>query len=166
MNDTINDKKTDQTITTNNAPILPAVTDSATTNQTDAASTLLNLESLIKNYLTKIDVLKEELKKEKEMFDDSLVNDAVYTEHLQKVIEATNIKNSTRKQILKQPAVIAVAEKVKTIREQMKELQSALSSYLQQYYEQSGLKQIETDTGETMEIVVTAKLVKKSAFRP
>lgn len=133
---------------------------------TNSAVDLINLESIIKNSLIKINNLKDELKKEKEMFEDTLANDSVYNDHLQKVIQATNIKNETRKQILKQPAVVTVSQKVKDLRDEIKEIQQTLSSYLAQYQQLSGQNQIETENGEVMEIVVTARLVKKSTYRP
>jgi len=134
------------------------------TNQNpNPAVSLINLESLIKNALLKIQNLKEEIKKEKEMFEDGLNNDTVYNQTQQKLIEATNVKNETRKQMLKQPAIITVSQKLKDLREELKELQESLSNALQQYRLSSGQTQIETDSGEVLEIVFTARLVKKRA---
>ncbi|MBI2021784.1 hypothetical protein HYS93_02790 [Candidatus Daviesbacteria bacterium] len=123
---------------------------------------LINMEGLIKNYISSIDKLTEEMKKHKEMLDDIFKNDPTYQEHLEKAKEATKIKNATKQEILKRPDAKELNEKVKSFKSQIKENQASLSDYLQEYARLSGVNEIEGEDGEVREIVYVAKLVKKS----
>ncbi|EKD90998.1 MAG: hypothetical protein ACD_30C00052G0016 [uncultured bacterium] len=125
---------------------------------------LLNMEGLIKNHITTIDKLSEELKKHKEMLDDIFSNDKTYQEHLEKAKEASKIKQVTRQQILRQPQAGELDKKVKEMKAQIKENQQSLSDYLQEYARMSGVSEIEGDDGEVREIVYSAKLRKKSSI--
>lgn len=127
------------------------------------ADEFLDLENLIKNYLTRIDNLKQELKKQSDLFKDSFESDAVYKEHEDKAKEAAKLRAETKQQILKQPALASLSEKIAEIKNEIKELQETLSDYLLQYQKMTGFSQIETDQGETLIIVNSAKLVKGSS---
>lgn len=130
---------------------------------TDNSSTLLNLESLIKSYLAKLETLKTSLKEQKEIFDNSFESDTVYHENAEKAKEAAAVKSSTKQQILKQPALMEVSEKIDDLRLEIKDAEETLSDYLIQYQKETGFNQIETDDGETMIIVNKARLVKGSS---
>lgn len=120
------------------------------------------LDGLIKNYLGQIETLKEELKKQKDIYDSSFQSDAVYQEHEEKAKEAAKVKNDTKLQILKQPQIFTLAEKIDEMKLELKDLQTTLSDYLLQYQKISGFNQIEDVNGETLIIVTSAKLVKGS----
>ncbi len=128
----------------------------------DPSSAFLELESLIKNYLNQIETLRKDLKKQKEMVEDSFTNDAVYQEQDEKAKEAGRIRSSTKQQILKQPALTEVEERIDEIKTQIKEAEEILSDYLLQYQKSTGFNEIETDGGETLIIVSRARLVKGS----
>ncbi len=125
------------------------------------AMILLDLENLIRSHLASIDKMQVEAKKHKEMLDSVFDNDETYKKHSDAAKEANKIKSATRAQIMKQPAVAELSEKVKSMRTDVKELRDALSDYLQQYQQMSGLTQIEDADGEMREIVYDAKLVKR-----
>ena len=110
------------------------------------ASVLINLEQLIKSHISGVDRLKEEVTKHKGMLDDILANDQTYKEHTERAKEASKIKAATRAQIMKQPQVAELAEKVKSLKE---------------YQRMSGVNEIEGEDGEVREIVYVAKLIKK-----
>lgn len=131
--------------------------------QQNKASSYLQLTSLIKSYISRVDRLKEEIKEQKDMMDNVLENDEVYQSHLEKAKEATRIKNETKKQLLTQSAMMEIAEKIKTAKEELKEAQETLSGYLKQFQELSDETQIEGEDGQVREIVSVLKLVKKSA---
>lgn len=120
-----------------------------------------DLENLIKNYITRIGQLKDDLKKKREMLEDAFEGDAIYQEHALKAKEAAKIKGATKMQILKQPALAELAESVKDLQFDIKEQQSMLNDYLQQYQKASGATQIETGDGEILEIVGVYRLVKR-----
>ncbi len=132
--------------------------------QPQGGEILITMEGMIKSNIALIDKLSEEAKKLKEMLDDIFANDPTYQEHLEKAKEATKLKTATKQQILKQPQAADLNEKTKAIKSEIKEAQSALSDYLQEYQRMSGVNEIEGDDGEVREIVYTAKLVKKSSL--
>jgi hypothetical protein len=128
----------------------------------NGASNLLNLEELIKNHIESIDKLRDELKQQREMFEDSFNNNPTYKEHTEKVKEANKAKSSVRSQIAKQPSVAVIDQKIKDIRFDVNEQSKTLSDLLQDYKEQTGATQIELRNGQIMEIVSTTKLVRKN----
>lgn len=129
--------------------------------ETGEAIVLQNLESLINENLIRIDKLNEELKQQKEMLDSVLENDPTYQEHSKVAKEASRVKTATKNEILKRPDVAHVDAKVKGLRAEVKEIKESMSSYLQEFQRMSGLNQIDTQNGETMEIVYIAKLIKR-----
>lgn len=137
---------------------------SQTQTATDGqASILVNLEQLIKSHISGIDRLKDELQKHKGMLDDIFENDSTFKEHSEQAKEAAKIKSATKAQIMKQPQVTELSEKVKNMRSEIKEMENALSDYLKEYQRMSGVNEIEGEDGEVREIVYVAKLVKKCA---
>ena len=125
------------------------------------ANDFLELENLIKTYLTRIDQLKEELKQKREMLEDALSGDTVYQEHSEKAKEANKIKSATKQQILKQPALAELSERVKELAFDVKEQTAMLNDYVAQFQKASGATQIETESGEVLEIVSVYKLVRR-----
>lgn len=150
---------------TNEVQDADIVSDEKTAAGDDAASVLLNLESLIKSHISGIDTRKQELKKQREMLASALTNDETYRLHEEKAKEANKQKAATRAQIMKQPANSTLSEKVKHLAAEIKEMDGALSDYLREYERMSGTNEIEGDDGEVREIVYVAKLVKKSSRR-
>lgn len=126
------------------------------------AEILINMESMIKSHLASLDKLQEECSKHKSMLDDIFENDPTYKEHSEKAKESSKVKANTKAQILKRPQAADLDNKVKTLRSEVKEIQKALSDYLQEYARLSGVNEIEGEDGEVREIVYTARLVKKS----
>lgn len=129
------------------------------------ATILLNMDQLIKTHISSIDRISDELTKHKDMLNDIFENDPTYKDHSEKAKEAGRIKAATKQQILKQPQAADLFNKIKSMQSELKELQGALSDYLQQYQQMSGVNEIEGEDGEVREIVYVAKLVKKSLLR-
>ncbi len=129
----------------------------------DQASMLLSLEELIKNHIESIDKLKLELKQQREMFEDSFNNNPTYREHVEKVKEATKAKSQIKQQIVKQPSVALLEQKVKDLRFDLNEKNKTLSDLVQDYKDQTGATSIETRDGQVLEIISTAKLIRRSS---
>lgn len=127
------------------------------------ADIVLNMESMIKSHIASIDRLKEEAEKHQGLLDGIFDNDPTYQKHCELAKEASRVKSATKQQILKQPQAAEAFEKVKNLKNELKDLTGALSDYLREYQRMSGLSEIEGDDGEIREIVYTAKLVKKSS---
>src|SRR6185312_9147462 len=127
----------------------------------DQATVLLSLEQLIKNHIGSIDKLKDETRKHRQMLEDAFLNDQVYQEHMKIAKEATKQKSATKQTIMKQPANVVLSNKVKSMTNELKEKQMALSDYLLEYQRMTGVNEIEGDDGEVREIVNNARVVKK-----
>lgn len=132
----------------------------------DQATALLSLEELIKNHIDSTDKLRNEIKQVREMFEDSFNNNPTYIDASAKLKDVAKGRGSIRQQIAKQPSVATLAQKVKDLRFDLNEQLKTLSDLLQDYHEQTGATQIEARNGQVMEIVSTAKLVRKSKFNP
>lgn len=129
----------------------------------DKTNLVVQLEGLIKTHLSKTDKLREELAEQKAMLADAFENDPTYIEHAAAAKEANKIKSKTKTEIVKRPELAQIADKVKSMSSELKELNAALSDYLREYNQQSGISQIEGEDGELMEIVYVAKLVRKKS---
>lgn len=129
----------------------------------DSAASLLTVDNLIKNHISKIETLSSQLKEQREILEDILINDPVYREHSEQAKEAVKQKTATKAQILKQAQPADISNKIKSLRSEVKDLQNSLSEYLQEYARVSGTKEIEDNEGALREIIYIAKLIKKSA---
>jgi len=127
------------------------------------AELLQNLESTIKEHIASIDKAKSELKKMKEMLNDTFVNDPTYQNHDKAAKDAAKIRSKTKSELLKQPAAADLNHKIKEMSSDLKDMQNALSDYLREFQRLSGSNEIEGDDGEIREIVYVAKLVKRSS---
>lgn len=125
---------------------------------------LINMEGMIKSHVSSIDKLQTEAKSLKSMLDDIFTNDPTFQEHDKKAKEASRVRAQTRSEILKKPQAAELNNKVKSLKSEVKELQVALSDYLQEYARMSGVNEIEGEDGEIREIVYDAKLIKKSSI--
>jgi microcompartment protein CcmL/EutN len=126
-----------------------------------AANTIMELESMIKNSVSTIERNKEELKKLREMVDSALTNDEGYREAAEKAKEAVKAKSKAKVNVMQNQATKNLAAKAKDLSVEVKEANLGLSEYLREYQRMTGQSEIEGDDGEVREIVYTAKLIKK-----
>ncbi len=129
----------------------------------NAVAARLNLEGMIHRYLSDIEKIRGQMKTQKEMLEAAFQNDATYAQQDAVVKAEMKKKNEIKHKILKTPAVAIVNDKVKQLREEIKDAQEALSQYVQKYQESTGLNQIMSEDGEVREIVIVTKLVRKSS---
>lgn len=127
---------------------------------------LVKIEEMIKTHIAQIDQLQEDITKRKDMENDIFGNDETFQEHDKIAKEAAKVRSATRNQIMKRPDVADLSAKLKELKSEQKELKEGLSDYLREYQKLSGSNEIEGDDGQVREIVYTARLVKKSEFRP
>lgn len=126
------------------------------------AETLISITNLIQSYITSIGRHKMEIQENRQMLDDALLNDASYKEKEDKAKEAAKVRNAYKSQILKQPALMVLSEKIKDLRTEMKDAQQQLSDYLQEYQKLTGANEIEDANGNVNEIRYSARLVRPS----
>ncbi len=125
------------------------------------ASDQLNLEEMIKGYMADITRLREKLKSQREMFNQSFEQDKVYSEVAEQQKAANRKKTEAKQRIVKTDAVSAVKMTMKEIQDELKDAQQALSDYLNRYIMVSNSNEFMGPDGELHQIVRTAKLVKK-----
>lgn len=121
----------------------------------------VDLTSLINRYVADIEKTKAQLKEQNQMFKDAFENDKEYHDKNEVVKAATKEKNAVKQRIMQQPAIQSAAEKVQDLKSELKDMQEALSGYLQEHIRKTGQRTIETDDGELREIVPVYKLVKR-----
>ena len=126
------------------------------------ADTVLELESMIKSNLATLDRNRVELKKLKEMLESALLNDEPYRLAAEKAKEPAKEKGKAKLNVMQNSATKQIADKVKDMTQENKELAAAQSEYLREYARLSGTNEIEGDDGEVREIIYVAKLVKKA----
>lgn len=153
MNDQITDAEIVETEETNT--VTP-------TQDTATADTVLELEQMIKTNVSAIERNKTELKKLKEMLESALLNDSAYKEAADKAKEAAKEKGKAKMNVMQNSATRQIAEKVKDMTQENKDLSVAQSEYLREYARLSGTTEIEGEDGEVREIIYVAKLVKKA----
>jgi hypothetical protein len=134
-----------------------------TTAGDNDATVLLSLEEMIKNNIATIEKLNTELKEKRHMFVDAFQNDPTYKEHEDKAKEANVVKLGTKQQILKQPAMMQMAEKIKSMSADVKERKASLSDYLLEYQRLTQATTIEDLEGNVREIQNSATAIKRSS---
>ena len=122
----------------------------------------INQSELITSEVARIEKLKQDLAKHRDMLQGIFENDPTYQLHDAAVKEATKVRSGTKKQIMRLPQAVDLVTKVADIRSQIKDLNKSLSQYLQEYEKTTGQTTIETADGQVRQIIYTARLVKSS----
>lgn len=131
--------------------------------QDNQAQTLLSVESLINSYNLRLTSLTKEMREHNAMLTDLLENNEDYKKIADEHQKLTKEKTISKKKVLVTPSAAALVGKIKDYKLQLADIKKALSDYLSQYISLAGTNQIETADGILLEIVHTAKLVKKKA---
>lgn len=129
----------------------------------EEVTSLFTIENLIKTHISHIETVKNELSKQVEMMNDVLNNDSGYKEAAEQGKEVNKKKAEAKQNVLKSPSNASLNQKIKDMRQELKELKGALSNYLQQYQKIADTDQIESEDGEVRQIVYSAHLVKLSS---
>lgn len=132
-----------------------------TKNQTNPATDIINVENLINSYNLKLDSLTRDLQEQKSMLQSILDNDSEYTELAQEADKISKTKSVARQKALKQSNAVSIIDKTKEIKNELREVKIAMSDYLTQYITLSGSRQIEAPDGTLMDIIYSARLIKK-----
>lgn len=123
---------------------------------------LLAIEQAIKIRLAQTIEVREKQKEQKEMFISMLENDPDYLEKEKLAKLTTKDKTGAKQRILNTPEGKTINQKIKDLQNEQKEIQEGLSYYLRELYAKTGSNQFENTDGEVLDIVYSAKLVKRS----
>lgn len=129
----------------------------------EQVTSLFTIENLIKTHISHIDTVKIEMGKQVEMMNDILNNDSSYKEASDEIKAINKKKTEAKQNLLKSPSNASLNQKIKDMRQELKELKGALSGYLQQYLKIADTDQIESEDGEVRQIVYSAHLIKLSS---
>jgi len=138
-----------------------AVEASTNTNSGTKVERIMSLENMINGYMVDLKKLQDTLKEQSGMLKGSYENDAEYVGVVEKGKEIQKMKQTVKDRLMKDPSVALLEAKVTDLKQEVKDVRQALSDYLQQYYQESGLTQITGADGEVHDIVATVRLVKK-----
>ncbi len=122
---------------------------------------ILALEDMIKGYLADIAAVREKLKAHREMLKSTMEQDKDYSEVSEKHQTIKKEVAKVKETIVKNPSVIATKVKVNDLGKELREAQLALSDYLNQYAQITQSSEFVGPDGEVMQIVRSAKLVKR-----
>ncbi len=132
-----------------------------TKTQTNPAGDIINVENLINSYHLKLDSLTRDLHEQKGMLQSILDNDSEYCKLDQEADKISKTKSVARQKALKQSNAVSIIDKTKEIKNELREVKVAMSDYLTQYITLSGSRQIEAPDGTLMDIIYSARLIKK-----
>jgi DNA modification methylase len=104
---------------------------------------------------------REELKKLRDMINDTLETDKTYAIQQEKINEAKREQQGTKDQLMSLSSVVEAKVEMKNLGEEIKELDGYLSKNLLQYWELTKKDSITMNDGETYQIKQSAKLVKQ-----
>lgn len=121
--------------------------------------TLFSLRELAINSLSSIDQLKEQLKQAREMLTDALLRNTEISAQQDIVKNAQDALKSATKVAMTLPEVMALEEKVRSIRSEIKDKQETVSNSAIEAYRLTGNTEFEKD-GIRYQIVTTARLKK------
>jgi hypothetical protein len=127
-----------------------------------AAMSMLDLTSLINDYVKTIDETKKQLREQRQMVKDTFENDQQYHELAEKVKNLNKEKVAIKQKLLKTPAAEAAIVKIQDLQAEVKDMDDKLSGYLQEYQRVAGTNMIEGTDGEIRQIIPVYRLVKKS----
>jgi DNA-binding ferritin-like protein len=136
--------------------------DAVDSKNSDAVQTLLSVEKIIKSLMSRIERLKEDQKPINEMLNNLLNNNEEYSIAADEAKEASKKKSAIKKKILSTSEGKMADDKVRGIKNELKEARESLSSYLADYQKLTGSSEFEGDDGELRQIVYVAKLVRKT----
>lgn len=127
------------------------------------AKKIINLENLIKGYLTDIANLRDKLRAQREMMKSTIEGDRDFSEAAAKTAELKKKETELKQKLVKVEAVVATKMKVEQLMTELKNVQQSLSDYLNEYANLTQSTEFIGPEGELHQIVRTAKLVKKRA---
>jgi len=132
-------------------------------NTGDDALQMIDLEKTIKNFYDGVKMKREELKKLRDMINDTLETDKTFAIQQEKINDAKREQQATKDQLMSLSSVIEAKVELKNLGEEIKELDGYLSKNLLQYSEMTKKDSITMNDGETYQIKQSAKLVKQGA---
>lgn len=122
---------------------------------------LLAIEDLIKGYLSDIAAVREKLKAHKEMLKSAIEGDKDYSIVAEKQSAVKKEVAKVKEVLVKNSSIISTQLKVNELNTELRDAQSALSDYLNQYIQLTQSSEFIGPDGEVLHIERKARLVKR-----
>lgn len=126
-----------------------------------ASDTLMATQAIINRQAERLDGLKDEAGKVNDSLKSILENDTLLSDAEGEAKEATKKIKERRAQLTQGAESVQLKFKLREIREQIKELEESLNNHLLNYYQLTGTKVFDTDSGQQREFKVTARILGK-----
>lgn len=127
----------------------------------DEAQKIVDLDKAIKERISRIESARAELKPASEMLTSYLMGDEKYAHETDLAKKAQGLKNLSKRRLLEAPQGKDLQDKIKSIKDEIAELEEGLSYYLREYQRMTGSNEFEDQDGQLRQIVSVVKLVKK-----
>lgn len=121
--------------------------------------TLFSLQELAVNNTKTVEQIQVQLKTAQEMYKDGFLQSEEYKSKDQEVKDKSRELKQVKERLSMQPSLNAQAQKIKELKNELKEKKAAISDYALEILRMGGLNEFDKDN-ESYEIKVVAKLVK------
>lgn len=127
-----------------------------------AADTAVQVDFLVKQMISQIDQMREQLKEHRQMLKDAFATNIQHKELNDQIKDLARKKKEMSQAIGNQESVKKTRDEIRTLSEDLKTVEKKLSQYLQQYVETFNSRTIEDAEGRLKEIVTLYKLVARA----
>jgi Mg2+ and Co2+ transporter CorA len=127
-----------------------------------AVDTATQVDFLVKQMISQIDQMKDQLKEHRQMLKDAFITNVQHKDLADQIKDLTKKKKEMSQAIGNQESVKQTKEEIRTLAEDLKTVEKKLSQYLQQYVETFNSRTIEDANGNLKEIVTLYKLVSRA----
>lgn len=118
-------------------------------------------QAIINRQAERLDTLKETVKQINDSLRSILENDQELGQVEDELKQATKKLKERKIQLTQSPESVQFKYKLKEVKEQIKELEESLNNHLLNYYQLTGTRVFDTDSGEQREFRVIAKIMGK-----
>ncbi len=128
---------------------------------TDLNDTLSALQVLVERQIERMDTLKRQVKTHAESMKSIVENDTELSEVENQVKEMSKKVKERKKTLTESPEFRELRAKATELKEEVKELEESLNTHLLSYYQQTGVKTIDLQSGARDFKIVARVLPKK-----
>lgn len=124
-----------------------------------SADTVMATQAIINRQAVRLDTLKEDVKRLNDSLKSIMENDEQLSQVENELKESSKKLKERKSQLTQSAESVQLKYKLKDVREQIKELEESLNNHLLNFYQLTGTKVFDTDSGQQREFKVTAKIM-------
>lgn len=126
-----------------------------------AGESVMATQAIINRQAQRLDTLKEDVRRINDSLKSILDNDEELSNTEHELKESTKKLKERKAQLTQSAESVQLKYKMKEVREQIKELEESLNNHLLNFYQLTGTRVFDTDSGEQREFKITAKIMGK-----